>query len=65
MDKTPSFFEIRVYKKCGLYVKQNIELRHSDRHKEMLHNTPHYKVLQFDNVLMIHVYLCQTTFTLN
>jgi hypothetical protein len=43
-------------KKCGLYVKQNIELRHSGRPKEMLHNTLHYKVSQFDNVLKIHVY---------
>jgi len=36
-----------------------------DRHKEMLKNTPHYKVSQFDNVLMIHVYMCKITFALN
>jgi len=35
------------------------------RPQEMRHNTLHQKVSQFDNVLMIHVCLCQTSLTLN
>ena len=64
-DKIPPFFEYVYIKKCGLYVKQNIEWRHSDRRKKMLNYISHYKVSQFDNVLMVHVYMRQTKLNLN